>query len=33
MKNEEIYNAWTNFITEHEKYFLNNKTISFNELD
>jgi len=33
MNNEEIYNSWTTFITEYEKYFLNNKTISFNDLD
>jgi len=33
MKNEEIYNSWTKFITEYEEYFLDNETIWFNKLE
>ena len=33
MKNEEIYNEWTNFINEYQEYFLSNKEIWFDNLN
>ena len=33
MKNEDIYNEWSNFINEYEEYFLDNNTIWYNNLE
>ena len=33
MKNEEIYNRWTTFISEYQEYFLDNETQWNNTLD
>jgi superfamily II DNA or RNA helicase len=33
MKNEEIYNSWTTFISEYQEYFLDNETQWNNILD
>jgi hypothetical protein len=33
MKNEEIYNKWTEFITEYQEYFLDNEIQWINTLE